>query len=348
MAPKILMSSRTGRGGEIADGLEKNGLEVVIVPRKEPPSDFHIPDADEIAREWSQADGFVFTGRDLVTREALAGAPNLKIGASSVIGTENIDVQAATELGIAIGFGATPENYLGVAEAVVMLTAALLKRLPAKWEALKSGGYRVDEPGRMVRGSTIGLIGLGNVGQGVARRLQGWETNMIASDPYIDPGIAERLGVKLVDLDTLLQEADVVSVMVVLTDETRGLIGERELALMKPGSYLINTSRGPCADQAAVDRALESGHLGGAALDVWQVEPTPADNPLRTNPRVIATGHNVGHSDAVYASLGPACIENIVRGMRGEPPLHFRNPEVLERWQERLQRLGVLQAQHNR
>src|SRR5712691_1890699 len=111
MAPKILMSSRTGRGGEIAEGLERNGLEVVIVPRPEPPSDFHIPDADEIAKYWSQAEGVVFTGRDLVTREALVGAANLKIGASSVIGTENIDVQAATELGIAFNDAATPENY---------------------------------------------------------------------------------------------------------------------------------------------------------------------------------------------------------------------------------------------
>jgi D-3-phosphoglycerate dehydrogenase / 2-oxoglutarate reductase len=345
---KVLMSSRAGRGGEIAEGLEKAGIEVVLIPRKEPPNEVHVPDSEEIEKYWRTADGFVFTGRDMVTREALAGAPNLRIGASSVIGTENIDVKAATDLGIAIGFGATPENYLGVAEAVVMLAAALIKRLPSKWEALKTGGYRVEEPGAMVRQSTIGLIGLGNVGQGVARRLQGWETTLIACDPYIDPAIAERLGVRLVDLDTLLQTADVVSVMVVLTDETRGMIGDRELALMKPGAYLINTSRGQTVQQAAVTRALENGHLGGAALDVWEVEPTPADNPLRFMPNVIATGHNVGHSEAVYASLAPACIENIVRGMRGEPPLHFRNPEVLERWQERLQKLGVLQAQRSR
>jgi D-3-phosphoglycerate dehydrogenase len=348
MAPKILMSSRQGRGGEIAEGLERNGLEVVIVPRPEPPGAIHIPDAEEIAKYWSQADGFMFTGRDMVTRDAMAGAPNLRVGASSIIGTENIDVDAATDLGIAIGYGATPENFLGVAEAVVMLSAALIKRLPSKWAALRSGGYRVEDPGHMVRTSTIGLIGFGNVGQGVARRLQGWETTVIAADPYVNPQVAEQLGVKLVALDTLLQTADVVSVMVILNDETRHIIGERELALMKSGAYLINTARGNCVDQAAVSRSLESGHLGGAALDVWEQEPTPADNPLRANPNVIATGHNVGHSVEVYDSLGPAAIENIVRGIRGEPPLHFRNPEVLPKWRERLQRLGVLQMPVNR
>jgi phosphoglycerate dehydrogenase-like enzyme len=341
MAAKVLMGSRAGRMGEIADALEAQGHEVVIVPRKQPAGAVQIPDQEEIATYWRDADAFVFTGRDMVTRAALEGAPNLKVGASSIIGTENIDVDAATELGIAIGYGATPENLLGVAEAVVMLAAAQIKRLPAKWEALRGGGYRVDDPGHMVMNSTIGLIGLGNIGRAVAKRLQGWDANLIAADPYVDPKVAAELNVTLVDLDTLLQTSDVVSIMVTLTDETRHLIGERELALMKPGAYLINTSRGGAIDEPFLIEALQNGRLGGAAIDVWEQEPARPDHPLRTQPNVIATGHNVGHSEEVYASLGPAAVENITRGLRGEPLLYLRNPEVLSRWHERLQRLGV-------
>ena len=345
MAPKILMTSRAGRGGQIAELLEKDGIEVVIVPRPEPPLEFHTPNAEEIEKYWRDADGFIMTGRDLVTREALAAATRMKVGASSIIGTENIDVEAATELGIAIGFGAIPENFLGVAEAVVMLAAAQIKKLPAKWNALRTGGYRVEDAGHMVMNSTIGLIGFGNIGQAVAKRLQGWDANLLAADPYVNPKICEELGVKLVDMDTLLRESDVVSVMVILTDETKHIIGERELALMKPGSYLINTARGSCVNEPALTQALQSGHLGGAAIDVWAEEPTPPDNPIRSMPNVIATGHNVGHSTELYEALTPAAVENVTKGLRGERPTYLRNPAVLPRWHERLTAMGVVPMQ---
>jgi D-3-phosphoglycerate dehydrogenase len=341
MAAKVIISSRLLRKDEVAAGLEARGCEVVEIPFGGAPADFHEPDGEEIERYWCDADAFIAGSRDRVTRSVLEAASRLKVGAGMVIGTENIDVQAATDLGIVIAYGAVPENYLGVAEAVAMLVPALVKRLPAKWAAVREGGFRIDDTGHMVMNSVVGLVGLGNVGRAAARRLQGWDTTLIGTDPYIDPRVADELGVKLVDLDTLLQTADVVSVMVTLTEETRGLIGERELALMKPGAYLINTARGACVDEAALIRALDSGHLGGAAIDAWQTEPTPADNPLRTHPKVIATGHNVAHSSELYDALGPAAVENIARALRGEPPLYVRNPEVLPRWRERLAQLGV-------
>jgi phosphoglycerate dehydrogenase-like enzyme len=341
MTHRILMTSMGGRNGEIAGLLEKGGCEVVLVPRPEPPGQPHVPSAEEIERFWRTADGFVMSGRDLVTREALEGAPNLKVGVSPIIGTENIDVPAATELGIVIGYGAVPENLLGVAEAVVMLTAALIKRLPAKWAAVREGGFRVDDPGHMVRNSTIGLIGFGNIGRGVARRLQGWETNVIVADPYVQAAAVEEHGARLVDLDTLLRTADVVSISVVLNDETRHMLSDREFGLIKPGAYIINTSRGPCIDEAAMIRALDSGRLGGIAIDTWEQEPTNLENPLRDHPKVIATGHNIGHSHEVYAALGPAAAENVLRPLRGEPPLYFRNPEALPKFRERMARLGV-------
>lgn len=342
MAPKIIMSSRVGpRGDRIAAGLEANGCHVEVIPYTGDPTAIHVPDGDEIERYWRDADGFIMGLRDLVPRSVLEAAPNLKVGASPVIGTEHIDVRAATELGIVIGYGAVPENFVGVAEAVVMLAAALIKRLPAKWMAVRERGFRVDNPGQMVQGRVIGLIGLGNIGRAVARRLQGWEVTMLATDPYVDPRVAADLGVELVDLDTLLRRSDVVSVMVTLTDETRHLIGARELALMRPGAYLINTARGACVDEAALIDALERGHLGGAAIDTWEDEPTREDNPLRYHPQVIATGHNIGHSHEAYEALILAAVENLSRGVRGELPPYVRNPEVLPKWRERLTRLGV-------
>jgi len=303
------------------------------------------------AKEWTpalvhdyvrDADAMVgmFAGLKL-PREVLAQGRKLRVVVSPVIGTEHIDVAAATELGIAVGFGATPENYLGVAEAIVMTMAMLGKNFPAKMAAVRGGGWRVDHPGRMIRGSTVGIVGFGNIGRGLANRLAGWEATLLATDPYIDPAVAPPLNVKLVGLDELLRQADFVAMAVTLTKETWHMIGPREFALMKPGAVLINAARGGCIDEPALMAALDSGHIAGAAIDTWETEPAPAGDPMRSHPKILPTGHNVGHSEAAYASLPVAALENLMRGLRGEPPLHFRNPEVLDRWRERLRRMGV-------
>jgi len=342
-AAKIVVPAVLGRNEQTAKAFEDAGCEVVRVP---PPAPGETAGwtPELIQKYFADADAFlgIFPGRP-ITRAVLEGAPKLRVGASPVIGVDSIDVVAATDLGIAIGFGAAPENFLGVAEAVVMLTAALVKHMPQKWAAVRGGGWRVDNPGNMVMNHTIGLVGFGNIGQGVARRLQGWDVNLIAADPYVSHDIADRLNVKMVDLDTLLQTADVVSVMVVLNEGTHHMISDREFGLMKQGAYLINTSRGPAVDEGALIRALDSGKLAGVGLDVWEQEPTREDNPLRNHPLVISTGHNVGHSEEVYAALPGVAAENILRGLRGQEPLYTRNPEVLPRWKERMAKLGVLQ-----
>ena len=341
MALKVVVPAVLGRNEETARRLEAAGCEVVRLPAPAPgePAGWT---GELIERYFLDAVAFLgnFPGRP-VTRQVLEAATRLRVGASPIIGTETIDVDAASELGIVIGYGAAPENLLGVAEAIVMLAAALIKRLPAKWEAVREGGWRIDDPGHMVMTSTIGLVGLGNIGRATARRLQGWDCRVIAADPYVSPDVAREAGAELVDLDTLLRESDVVSVCVTLTKATRHLIGARELALMKPSAYLINTARGPCVDEAALIEALEAGRLAGAAIDTWEQEPSDAANALRRHPAVIATGHNVGHSQEVYAALPVLAAENILRGLRGEEPVCLRNPEALPRWRERLARLGV-------
>jgi D-3-phosphoglycerate dehydrogenase / 2-oxoglutarate reductase len=274
-------------------------------------------------------------------REVLAAGEKLRVVVSPVIGTEHIDVAAATELGIAVGYGATPENYLGVAEAVVMEMAILRKNFAAKQEAVRGGGWRVPHPGHMIRNSTVGIVGFGNLGRGLARRLAGWECTLLATDPYIDPAVGAPLNTRLVPLDTLLCESDFVVLAVTLTAETRHMIAAPQLALMKPGAFLLNPARGGVVHEPALEAALAAGRIAGAALDTWEQEPPPADYPLRRNDKVLVSGHNVGHSEAAYASLPAAAIENTTRGLEGRAPLHLRNPEVLEKWRGRLARLGV-------
>ncbi len=339
MAPKIIISSRIGRPG-IEAALREQGFNVVIMPIQEPNNGFHHFNEHEVATFWHDADAAMVGLRDLVPREVLEAATNLKCVCGPVIGTEMIDVKAATDLGIAVGFGAVTENFVGVAEACAMLSIELLKHLPQKWNAVRTGGFRVDTQGSMVKDHTIGLIGLGNIGQATARRLQGFKCRMLAYDPYQKQEVADTVNTQLVDMDTLLRESDVISIMVTLTDETTKLIGKRELDMMKPGAYLINTSRGSCVDETALRAALD-GHMGGAAIDVWEQEPSPVDNPLRNHPKVIPSGHNVGHSTELYEALTPAGIENLSRGAAARLPLYLRNPEVAPGWKARLIRMGV-------
>jgi D-3-phosphoglycerate dehydrogenase len=340
MPYKVLAPANAGRNERAVEILEQAGCEVV---RVSPPSGQSGWTAEMIDAYVRDADAILGSYAGLrLTREVLEAGTRLRVVTSPVIGTENIDVQAATDLGIVVAYGATPENYLGVAEAVVMLIAVLRKQFVQKLDAVRGGGWRVPYAGHMVRNATVGLIGFGNIGRATAKRLAGWECRLLACDPYVAPDVAREHGVELVDLDTLLSQADIVSIMVTLSDETRYLIGRRELALMKPDAYLINTARGGCVDEAALYEALEAGRLAGAAIDTWELESASSGSPLIGHPKVIGTAHNVGHSEELYEGHPPAAAENTLRGLRGEEPLYVRNPQVLPRWRERLERLDAI------
>jgi len=271
-----------------------------------------------------------------------ARAERTRLVVSQIIGTEFIDVKAATALGILVAHGAMAENFDGMAEAGVLLIAALRKQLMAKAVTMVKGGWKPPEPGMMVSGSTIGLIGFGRIGRGVARRLRGWDATILASDPHATEADATQLGVQLAPLDNLLERSDVVVVMVPLTDGTRNLIDVAAIATMKPGAQLVCIGRGGCVDEAALLAALDDGRLSGAALDVWSTEPPAVDDPLRCHPRVIATGHVIGHSEELYARIPAVAAENLLLGLRGELPLHVRNPEVVPMWRRRIATLSEL------
>ncbi len=278
-----------------------------------------------------------------VDRATLLAAPRLRAVIAPAIGVENIDVDAATELGIIIGHGATPENFLGMAEATVLLIAALALQLPYKQRLLAENAPRPRElTAHSVRGRTVGLVGMGRIARGVVERLQGWETDILYFDPYV-PQDQAPAGTRSVALDELLQRSDFVSLHVTVTRETQAMIGERELRLMKPTAYLVNTARGAVLDEAAVYRVLKEGVIAGAALDTFVQEPPAADSPLREfvgADNVILTPHIIGHTTDVMDSLRVAVVENISRALGGTPPLYTKNPEVIERWAARFGPIG--------
>jgi D-3-phosphoglycerate dehydrogenase len=211
----------------------------------------------------------------------------------------------------------------------------LLKRIKHNEAKLRRGEWaKREDRGDFLFGKTVGLIGLGRIGTHVSRRLAGWDVRLIASDPYVAADRAAKLGVTLVDLPTLLAEADIVSLHCTLTEETRHLLGEKELRRMKPTALLVNTARGEVVDEEAVARALAEGWIAGAAVDAFVKEPMPADHPYRTvDPeRLILTPHNIAHSEAGRRANLRLALDQILAVGRGEPPAHAVNPDAVARW----------------
>ncbi|MGE3271993.1 MAG: NAD(P)-dependent oxidoreductase, partial [Chloroflexota bacterium] len=284
--------------------------------------------AEEIAEQFAGADIILASPNQKFGADVLRAAPNLRLIGSPVIGFDHIDLDTATELGILVSNCPTEEIIVGMAESTVMLIAALSLELERKQATLRAGGWREPHQSHLVRGKTIGLVGYGRIGRAVAARLQGWEVTIQIYDPYVQNSIP---------LDVLLQTSDVVSVHTPRTPETIGLIGARELALMKPTAILVNTARGSIVDEAALAEAINSEQIFAAGVDAWHNEPCGLDNPLLTcDPRrVILTPHNVGHS----LEIGPAGVEmalrTVNRVLEGELPESVANPQVIERWQAR-------------
>jgi D-3-phosphoglycerate dehydrogenase len=325
----------------IAAGLEKAGCCVIRAEAPPPHQPLQFP-IEQWPRLFGKADVLLISVRTRCPRALLLAAPRLRGIVFPTIGTEAVDLADAQELGLIIGYGPTRENFLGAAEATVLLIIALLLDLPGKERILRRDLPRQpfnQMKARLVGGQTIGLVGFGRVGRAVAERLSGWNTRIIAVDPYVDPAVMPS-GIELVSLATLLAESDVVSVHITLSKETRNLIGAAEIAQMKPTAYLVNTARGGAVDDRALLEALQSGRLAGAALDVFSDEPLPADSPLRRLDNVILTSHMIGHVRDMHESFVATGLENVHRILRGEPPLHVRNPEALARWRERIALLG--------
>jgi phosphoglycerate dehydrogenase-like enzyme len=304
------------------DVLEGAGLEIV----KLPPADANLPGEDELIAALAGVEATV-AGSEPYTPRVFAAHPQLRVVARVGVGFDAVDLPSATKCGSAVCI-APGTNQGSVAEHTFAIMLAFTRRIPARHGALTSGGWTrlMSVP---LRGKTLGLAGLGRIGKAVATRAAAFEMKVIAYDPLPDTAFCAANGIALVSFEELLARSDFFSLHLPLTQETRHIINRDTISRMKPGAVLVNTSRGGLVCEPDLVAALRDGRLAGAVLDVFEEEPTPADNPLRFLPNVVLTPHNAGVDVQSLEDMARSAAEAVASLRRGEWPAEkVMNPEV--------------------
>lgn len=275
----------------VADRLAGSGIELLgATPGIEVVTVAGTP-RDELDRAIANAHALIVRSETKVTADLMGRAPHLRIVARAGTGVDTIDVHAATRRGIAV-MNAPGANTVSAGEHAMGLLLALVRRIPDAAAAMGRGDWdRKRFEGIELRGKTMGVLGLGRIGGHVVQLARAFGMQVVGHDPYLLPERAAELNVRLLPLEVLLRTADVITLHMPLTDETHHLINAQRLALMKPAAVLINTARGELVDETALAKALREKRIGGAAVDVFAVEPLPPDSPLRGLDRVILTPH---------------------------------------------------------
>ena len=280
------------------------------------------PPYDEIVQQIKDKEGLICLLTDQIDANLMDHAPNLKVISQVAVGYDNIDIAAATGRGIAVG------NTPGVltdatADFAFALLLAAARRIGEAIDYVRDGKWNTWGLtlllGQEVHGATLGIIGMGRIGQAMAKRARGFDMQILYHNPARLLDVEEKLGVEYRDFDDLLQEADFVSLHVNLSAATRGLIDARALALMKRTAVLINTARGPVVDPNALYQALKSGQIAAAALDVTDPEPLPADDKLLKLPNLIIAPHIASATIASRTLMAQMAVRNCLAGVQGNP-----------------------------
>jgi D-3-phosphoglycerate dehydrogenase len=286
------------------------------------------PQSEEaVAEAGRDADAMILHGSIPITRDILAELKRCKVICRTGVGVDRMDLAAAAERDIVIS-NAAGCNSIEVAEQTIGLLITLQRKLyrmdqyvrAGRWGRHSAELHRYRGTVHRIAGQTLGIVGLGHVGQQVAPRAQGIGMRVQATDPFLAPDVAQQLNVPLVPLDELIRTSDFVSLHAPLYSETRHLISAERLRQFKPGAFLINCARGPLVDTDALIDALRDGRIAGAALDVTEPEPLPGDHPILKFDNVIVTGHTGANSDESYAECQTHAAWEVVRVLRGEPP----------------------------
>lgn len=292
------------------------------------------PKPSELTMLLNGADGAITLVTDRIDGPVLDREPNLKVVSNFAVGYDNIDVEAATNRGVAVCNtpGVLTETTADFAFALLMAAA---RRVVEGADYVRAGKWKTWGPtlflGRDLHGATLGIVGFGRIGKEMAKRARGFDMTILAYDTYHDDAAAKELGVTYVELDELLRRSDFVSLHSALTDETRHLIGKRELEMMKAEAILVNAARGPVVDTNALTEALKTGQILAAALDVTDPEPIPADHPLVKMANCLIVPHIASASVATRNKMATLAVQNCLAVLRGETPPHCVNPEVLKR-----------------
>jgi phosphoglycerate dehydrogenase-like enzyme len=286
---------------------------------------------EETIRVLRGASGLLAGGEHL-TPKVFAALPELRVVARAGVGFDRVDVPAATKHKVVITITATA-NHAAVAEHTLALMFGVARGVALNDRVLRSGQWirRTLQP---VRGRTMGIVGLGRIGRSTAKRCVGLEMKVIAHELYPDKEFVKQHGIELVDFDTLLKRSDFVSLHCPLNDETRGLMNAAAFGRMKPGSVFLNTARGGLVVEADLIAALQSGHLGGAGLDVFEQEPTDQGNPLFKMDNVVVCPHLGGGDVQSIADMGAEAARSIVSLYRGQwpPEAAVLNGSIKEGW----------------
>jgi phosphoglycerate dehydrogenase-like enzyme len=346
--PKVFVFAPADPTGEAHKMLTDAGCELVLGR-----ANWDTPMGDDEAEMAKLAEGCqAMMGTSIrstpITQKIMQASKDLRIVAKFTIGVDDVDVDAATELGILVCHGPTESNWGGVAEGAITHMLTLLKKPRERDRYLKTttgwrdltmqGTYVGKRESDGYPGIVIGIIGLGRIGSRVAKLMRPWGMRMIGYDPYVPDSKFAEFGVeRMTNLESLLRQSDVVTLHVVLTKETRHMISGPQLAMMKPTAILINTSRGFCVDEKAVAEALQQNRIAGAALDVFEYEPIPADSPFRKmDDRVLISPHMVSSNHG--SGLKPGLLwgtKSVLAALRGEVPDNVYNKDVIAQWQSR-------------
>ena len=270
-----------------------------------------------------------------INRETLDKLTKLRVIVRYGIGIDNIDVKAATEKGVQV-VNIPDVMTIEVAEHTVGLLLAIVRKIPMADRLVKEGRWADPStwagPLPRIREKTVGILGLGRIGRTVADLLKCFKVNIIGYDPYVKPEVIEKLGIRVApNLEKLMKESDFVLIHLPLTDETRHMIGEKELKLVKKGAFIVNCARGAIVDSQAIHRALSEGWIGGYATDVFEKEPVDHNDPLLKLENFIATPHMAFYSDKIHDDFRRQASEEVARVLNGERPLNIVNPEVLHK-----------------
>lgn len=343
----------------VTDKLADEGLELL---RAEPGIEVVVDtklarDVPALRAALAEADGIAVRSGTQLTAEVLAGQARLRAIVRAGVGVDNIDVPAATRQGIVV-MNTPGGNTVSTAEHTLALMLALARNVPAANASLKAGKWdRTKFTGSQLEGKTLGVIGLGRVGQAVARRALGFGMTVLGFDPFLSAEKARELGVESVArLDELWGRCELFTLHTPLTEETRNLIGRAQLAAMKKGARIVNCARGGLIDEAALLEALDSGQVAGAAIDVFDPEPPPADDPLVGHPKVIVTPHLGASTEEAQVSVAVEAARLLtdylargqVRFAVNMPTLDRAELEDVRPYLDLAHRLGQLHAQMDR
>ena len=337
----------------VADDMPAAALESLRAEGWELDTRFGRP-PDQLAADLLEADALIVRSATRVTAQLIHAAPRLRVIARAGTGVDNVDVLAATTRGIVV-MNAPGANSVSVAELAIGLMLALARHIPGADAAMKQGKWEKKKfVGEEVRGKTLGLVGLGRIGQEVARRAAALDMRVIAHDPFIPEQVAAGLGVECVPLDAVFERSDYVSLHLPSNEKTRHIVDAERIRRSKPGIRIINTARGDLIDEAALADGIESGQVGGAGLDVFAQEPT-VDHRLQTLPQVIATPHIAASTREGQELVGVETVaavrdflrDGIIRNAVNFPSLSAEEFSRLGPFIALAERLGAFVAQMN-